>query len=305
MKPPLLLPLALLAVGCAAPTAGTEKTDETHEPLGFGVPNIHCSALSPTTPNPPCITSLSWIRDASGVGGHVNFQWSSWGFGGGDNVIVSNQNVPGILQTGSAYGSYPGYDAYGLPPGAMYAFKAETCQHENYWFRCDQWSQWSVPGDIYVPDAGTHWMDTQFWLLQDTAQRVDPTQAWSGGWELTGNGTTRDLKVCSVQFVDGQHVGRWFDDGCHIGWGWGEHVLPNAMVLMNVDPNLAWEWNNVTNWQSQAVVGGWQNGPEYICRAWTQGFQGIHPGRVYDGACHVGWGNQELVFSQFQVLTRQ
>lgn len=52
-----------------------------------------------------------------------------------------------------------------------------------------------------------------------------------------------------------------------------------------------------------AVVGGFQPVPRatlFVCRANYNG--GLHPGKLYDGRCNIGWGGDEVSLPQYQVL---
>lgn len=54
---------------------------------------------------------------------------------------------------------------------------------------------------------------------------------------------------------------------------------------------------------SQAVLGGGENQPPrmlYVCRASYQG--GMHPGKIVDGNCNIGWGGEEVRLPRYQVL---
>jgi len=51
-----------------------------------------------------------------------------------------------------------------------------------------------------------------------------------------------------------------------------------------------------------AIVGGNENGQElYICHARYNG--GMHPGKVVGENCDFGWGGNEIVTSQFEILS--
>ncbi len=76
------------------------------------------------------------------------------------------------------------------------------------------------------------------------------------------------------------------------------------MILERVSSDVGWVWNNRDDWRANAISGGWQNGPQYICRFWTPRFQGLQPGKVVGNACSIGWGNSEVFSSTFQVLSR-
>lgn len=52
-----------------------------------------------------------------------------------------------------------------------------------------------------------------------------------------------------------------------------------------------------------AVVGGGQSRPPatlFVCRASYRG--GMHPGKLYNGYCNIGWGGNEIVMSHYEVL---
>jgi len=52
-----------------------------------------------------------------------------------------------------------------------------------------------------------------------------------------------------------------------------------------------------------AVIGGYQPRPRatlYVCRAFYQ--NGMHPGKLFNGRCNIGWGGSEIVMSDYQVL---
>lgn len=54
----------------------------------------------------------------------------------------------------------------------------------------------------------------------------------------------------------------------------------------------------------KAVAGGFQPCPPatlYVCRAFYNG--GMHPGKLYQGHCNIGWGGREIVLDHYQVLT--
>ena len=54
---------------------------------------------------------------------------------------------------------------------------------------------------------------------------------------------------------------------------------------------------------AQAVLGGGENKPPrmlYVCRASYQG--GLHPGKIVDGNCNIGWGGAEIRLPRYQVL---
>jgi hypothetical protein len=50
-----------------------------------------------------------------------------------------------------------------------------------------------------------------------------------------------------------------------------------------------------------AVAGGAEPGRTlYICRGWHQG--GLHPGKVVEGRCNIGYGGNEFALTSFELL---
>jgi len=67
-------------------------------------------------------------------------------------------------------------------------------------------------------------------------------------------------------------------------------------------PELSWEpWTGRV--PRNAIEGGVDfNGttPLYICR--SRHVNGVHPGKLLNGQCHIGWGGKEVVLPRFEVL---
>lgn len=61
------------------------------------------------------------------------------------------------------------------------------------------------------------------------------------------------------------------------------------------------QWSQTTP-RFAKTVAGWESGRTLpVCRA--SHAQGVHPGKVVDGKCNIGWGGKELSLSDFEVLT--
>ncbi len=76
-------------------------------------------------------------------------------------------------------------------------------------------------------------------------------------------------------------------------------ALPVAAGVRN---GVEWRpWNG--RLPANAIQGGIdQNGtvPLYICRA--RHINGVHPGKLLNGKCSIGWGGSEVVHHRFEVL---
>lgn len=75
--------------------------------------------------------------------------------------------------------------------------------------------------------------------------------------------------------------------------------LPAAAIASDA---VEWvPWNGRLPYD--AIEGGIdQNGaiPLYICRA--RYVNGVHPGKLRSGHCHIGWGGDEIILKRFEVL---
>ncbi|MBD1908675.1 DUF3421 domain-containing protein [Funiculus sociatus GB2-A5] len=90
-------------------------------------------------------------------------------------------------------------------------------------------------------------------------------------------------------------------------------VLPITLILTSNSTILAqnlsqlqisFAWVAASNGQVPpgAVVGGKENGSSlYICR--TEYKNGVHPGKVVSNNCNFGWGGQEILQPNYEVLT--
>lgn len=140
------------------------------------------------------------------------------------------------------------------------------------------------------PPSGATAAGTLSWVPSTGAV---PANAVVGGQE-----SGRGLPVCRAAHRDGVHPGKVVAGRCNIGWGGQEIVLGSFEVLVNDGVNLSW-----TNGPSAPgmVMGGQASGQALpICRASHEG--GLHPGKVWVGLCHIGWGGREIVLPNFQVL---
>lgn len=74
----------------------------------------------------------------------------------------------------------------------------------------------------------------------------------------------------------------------------------SQMVL--AAPGVGWvEWHG--RLPRNAIEGGvddYGRKTLFICRAHY--VNGVHPGKLLNGHCHIGWGGQEVILSRFEVL---
>lgn len=76
-----------------------------------------------------------------------------------------------------------------------------------------------------------------------------------------------------------------------------------ALPLMaNAKDGVEWRpWNG--RLPAGAILAGVDDNGRiqlYICRA--RHINGVHPGKLREGRCHIGWGGDEIVLRHFEVL---
>ncbi|CAN5385450.1 hypothetical protein BH10PSE19_BH10PSE19_03090 [soil metagenome] len=121
-----------------------------------------------------------------------------------------------------------------------------------------------------------------------------PRDAISGGREAS-----RTLYICQARYMDGTHPGKLVDGRCNITWGGAEVQQKHFRVL--VGDGLRWRLVRGDRIPSAAIAGGNERGqPLYICQARYSG--GIHPGKVFDNSCHIGYNGRDIARQEFRVL---
>ena len=116
-----------------------------------------------------------------------------------------------------------------------------------------------------------------------------------------GDGTT--LSVCRANYNGGVHPGKFRGGNCHIGFDNREVVL-GAPFEIFVGTG---QWGPPRSGLSGAFKGGGEPASAYagarqlvLCRASHGG--GVHPGKVVDGNCNIGWGGREPRIGNFEVF---
>jgi hypothetical protein len=81
-------------------------------------------------------------------------------------------------------------------------------------------------------------------------------------------------------------------------------LLPKKHHHNPHDPAPQWvEMSQGDPMPGHAVIGGSQPDPEatlFVCRANYHG--GVHPGKLFEGRCNIGWGGREISIDHYQVL---
>jgi hypothetical protein len=121
------------------------------------------------------------------------------------------------------------------------------------------------------------------------------------------NGTP--LMLCRASYQNGLHPGKLYGNACHIGWGGKEVVLTSGfqvLTLVMSPANLP--FFPTDNWRPPSQVpaartfsAGYEGDTSLrVCRARQS--NGWHPGKEYGGKCNIGFGGEEVVASDYQVL---
>ena len=137
---------------------------------------------------------------------------------------------------------------------------------------------------------------------------VPPGSAANAKWGATVNnkqvggaeGNT-PLHVCRVSYSGGVHAGKTWEgyNGCNIGYGGTEVVTTSGFEYLEASAGYSWS-KTPTN---QLVPVGQEAGqPIYVCRAKISNGS-VHPGKVWNGNCNIGYGGNELVIADFEYLT--
>lgn len=121
-----------------------------------------------------------------------------------------------------------------------------------------------------------------------------PANAVIGGQE-----PGRQLPVCRAAYQNGVHPGKVVEGKCNIGWGGGEIAIAAFEVLTNTGINIGWIAGPAV--PGNAVIGGQEPGRQLpVCR--TAFTNGIHPGKVVEGRCNIGYGGQEVALPSYEIL---
>jgi hypothetical protein len=125
-----------------------------------------------------------------------------------------------------------------------------------------------------------------------------PANAVIGGQHANGS----FMPVCRANMGDGTHPGKVWGGKCNVGWGGQERVMGDFEVLVGDLHHVAWVGVSGGPLPPNATIGGRHANGSFmaVCRA-NMG-DGMHPGKVWGGKCNVGWGGQERVMPNFEVL---
>jgi hypothetical protein len=116
---------------------------------------------------------------------------------------------------------------------------------------------------------------------------------------IGGQEPGRQLPVCRAAYQTGVHPGKVIEGKCYIGWGGSEIALAGFEILTSDGVNLGWIAGPAV--PGNAVIGGQEPGRQLaVCR--TAYSSGVHPGKVIEGRCFIGYGGQEVALPSFEVL---
>jgi hypothetical protein len=117
-----------------------------------------------------------------------------------------------------------------------------------------------------------------------------------------GQVSSQNLYVCRAEYEGALHPGKLWRGNCNIGFGGQEVVLNNYEVLIQAS-NSTWQSPINRRVPNGTVVGGQASGQNlYVCRAEYEG--ALHPGKLWRGNCNIGFGGQEVVLDNYEVLVQ-
>ncbi len=119
-----------------------------------------------------------------------------------------------------------------------------------------------------------------------------PRGAYVGGEE---DGTP--LIVCRAPYLGGVYPGKLVRGNCNISYNSREIYLHDYDVLVG----RGGSWAPPQYGLGGAFIAGYERGgPLYLCQALYRG--GLHPGRIYQGACDISYGGREIPIRHFNVF---
>jgi len=152
--------------------------------------------------------------------------------------------------------------------------------------------RWIPPPPVAQPLPTT--VPRMLWLAG--ANGSIPPDALVGGEE-----SGRGLVICHAAHRGGTQSGKVDDKNCNFGYGGVEVLAPRYEVLVVPPQNVSWvrAGNGVV--PAYTVIGGDEAGQMFpVCRASWSG--GVHPGRVVGANCSIGYGGNEVMVAQYEVL---
>jgi hypothetical protein len=170
----------------------------------------------------------------------------------------------------------------------------------------------ALPGLRPPPPAGAYTWTAVGWPL-DPWPDLYPTSFYAAGSETNtptgGTTTTRSLGVCTTWNGGQQIPGKYFaGGGCIIAQNRIEYWPPTFKVL-NVQGSATWpQATNGAVLPGSFAAGYDQMVRSFACRGSYQATSdagmtdGVHPGVVRLGACHITYGGQEIPLTDFQTL---
>jgi hypothetical protein len=117
---------------------------------------------------------------------------------------------------------------------------------------------------------------------------------------IGGQEPDRPLAVCRAEHADGLHPGKVVGRRCNIGFNGREIEVHTFEVLVDGE-GLVWEAARKGEEVVGAFEGGWEGDvPLPVCRAELN--RGLHPGKLLEGRCHIGYGGYEHTKTVYDVL---
>ncbi|MGA1133878.1 MAG: DM9 repeat-containing protein [Prochlorotrichaceae cyanobacterium] len=131
------------------------------------------------------------------------------------------------------------------------------------------------------------------------------TRQFTGAAFPVGQERNQTLYGCRVAYQGGLHPGKIVGNQCNFGFGGKEIQSSNYEVLSFQGQSNQYQWVRSLSGNDQPVLGGQEaNGTSLaLCRADYQG--GLHPGKVVNGRCNIGYGGEEIQLDRYETLVTQ
>lgn len=118
-----------------------------------------------------------------------------------------------------------------------------------------------------------------------------------------GTSAGKPLYACRFQVsATEKHSGKAWNNTCYVGLNGKEIAKPLALSEVLIAEGA--KWTSVSGGKlpdGTILVGNLASGPLHVCRA-KVGNGELHPGKLWNSTCYVGWAGKELAVKEFEVL---
>jgi V8-like Glu-specific endopeptidase len=224
-------------------------------------------------------------------------------YAGGYTLSYSNNTLPGMTG-GPAFNSNG--EVIGIHGRSSQQETRTTARSDvrvqaasNLAIPINKFREWNTQNNVVainanpspIPSTSSNRSNRFFWTPQLTGDAFP-----------VGEENNQTLYSCRANYRGGLHPGKFIAGQCNFGFGGKEIESRNYEVLSSSSTTgYSWVRGNISS-ISQSFIGGQEASgePLVICRAGYRG--GIHPGKVVNSRCNIGYGGEEIILDNYEVL---